>query len=229
MWLSPAKSAATDPEWQHSRFLGSGFAPRRIRIIFGFLFRKGSHPMIRVDLTTFLDIVGVAGTPKLTAVRRLKQRGKYNPAHDFWLPLRRMIVKAHQQEDAGLLDHLLPMITDKKKLSNYPDRIQAHKRWWGKREYKWSQPPEAEWQYGQVSVRVNPELGLKDDSGRIVVKLYFKKDRLSKLRADVILHLLETTVTPAGKNARVGILDVPRSKLIQSTVEKPGLEAALRA
>ncbi len=185
--------------------------------------------MFRVNLTTFLDIVGAAGTPKLTAVRRLKQRGEYNPAHDFWLPLRRAIVKAHQQEDVDLLDHLLPTITDKKKLSNYPARIEAHKRWWGRKNLRWFQPPDAEWQYRQVSVRVNPELGLKDDSGRIVVKLYFKQDRLSKLRADVILHLLETTVTPAGKNARVGILDVPRARLIQSTVEKPGLEAALRA
>ena len=185
--------------------------------------------MIRVNLTTFLDIVRAAGTPKLTAVRRLKQRGKYNPAHDFWLPLRRAIVEAHQREDVGLLDQLLPKITDQKKLSNYPDRIQAYKRWWGKRDYKWFQPPDAEWRYGQVLVRVSPELGLKDDSGRIVVKLYFKKDRLSKLRSDVILHLLETTVTPVGKNARVGILDVPRARLIQPTVKKPELEAALKA
>ena len=185
--------------------------------------------MIRVNLTTFLDIVSAAGTPKLTAVRRLKQREKYSPARDFWLPLRRAIVGAHQAEDVGVLDHLLPTITDKKKLNNYPALIEAHKRWWGKRSYEWFQPPDADWQYGQVSVRVNPELGLKDDSGLTVVKLYFKKDRLPKLRADVILHLLETTVTPDGTNARVGILDVPRAKLIQSTVEKPGLEAALRA
>lgn len=185
--------------------------------------------MIRVNLTTFLDIVGAAGTPKLTAVRRLKWRGEYNPAHDFWRPLRHMIVKAHQREDVGLLDGLLPTITDKKKLSNYPARIQAHKRWWGKKDYEWFQPPEAEWRYRQVMVRVNPELGLMDDSGRIVVKLYFKRERLSKLRVDAILHLLETTVTPAGKDARVGILDVPRARLIQPTVVKPGLETALRA
>lgn len=159
----------------------------------------------------------------------MKQRGKYNPAHDFWRPLRRAIVNAHQREEVDLLDQLMPKITDKKKLSNYPARIQAHKKWWGKKDYEWFQPLEAEWQYRQVAVRVNPELGLIDDSGPIVVKLYFKNERLSKLRVDGILHLLETTVTPAGKDARVGILDVPRARLIQPTVVKPGLEAALRA
>ena len=184
--------------------------------------------MIRVNLTTFLDIASAAGTPKVTAVRRLKERADYSPAHDFWLPLRRAIVEAHRNEDVGVLDRLMPTIRDKKKLSNYPARIQAHKRWWGKSDYTWFTPPDGDWNHGGVSVRVNPELGLMDGSVPMAVKLYFKTERLSKLRLDVILHLLETTVTFASQNGTVGILDVPRGKLIVPTVKKPGLEAALR-
>ena len=171
--------------------------------------------MIRVNLTTFLDIACAAGTPKVTALRRFKERGDYNPAHDFWLPLRRAIVRAHQREDITLLDGLMTTINDKKKLTNYPVRVAAHKKWWGKHGYGWFKPPEADWEYGGVSVRVNPELGLRSKSARIAVKLYFKTERLSKYRADVILHLLESSVMPAGKNSNVGILDVARGKLIQ--------------
>ena len=88
--------------------------------------------MIRINLTTFLDITSAAGTAKVTALRRRKNRGPYQPAHDFWLPLRRAIVKAHQSEDMTALDRLMPTITDTKKLSNYPDRIRTYKKWWVK-------------------------------------------------------------------------------------------------
>jgi len=85
--------------------------------------------MIHVNLTTFLDIASKAGAPKITAVRQLKQRGEYNPAHDFWRPLRRAMVEAHRTRDMSALDGLMPTITDKKKLSNYPARIRVHRKW----------------------------------------------------------------------------------------------------
>ena len=184
--------------------------------------------MIHVSLTTFLDIASKAGAPKITAVRQFKQRGEYNPAHDFWRPLRRAIVEAHRARDVSALDRLMPTITDKKKLSNYPARIRAHKKWWTRNDYAWFDPPRGEWEHAGVSIRVNPELGLRDDQERIAAKLYFKQERLSKLRVDVILHLLETTVMPSGESGGVAILDVPRGKLLRPTVSKPGMEAALR-
>jgi len=92
----------------------------------------------------------------------------------------------------------------------------------------WFNPPRGEWEHAGVSVRVNPELGLRDDTERIATKLYFKKEPLSKLKADVILHLLETTVMPSDEGGGVAILDVLRGKLLRPTVSKPGMEAALR-
>ena len=184
--------------------------------------------MIAINLTTFLDIATASGVAKVTALRRFKRRGPYNHAHDFWLPLRRAIVKAHRSRDLGVLDRLMPTIRDAKKLGNYPERIQAHKKWCGRTEYAWFEPPKAVWKHGDVSVRVKPELGLKGDCKHTSVKLYFKAEPLSKRRVDVILHLLETTVTPAEEGGRVGILDVPRGRLIEPTVKKPDIEAALR-
>ena len=184
--------------------------------------------MIHVNLTTFLDIASKAGAPKITAVRHLKQRGEYNPAHDFWRPLRRAMVQAHRTGDISALDGLMPTVTDKKKLSNYPARIRAHRNWWERNDYEWLTPPRGEWEHAGVSIRVNPELGLQDDAERIATKLYFKQERPSKLRVDVILHLLETTVMPSGEGGGVAIPDVPRGNLLRPTVSKPGMEAALR-
>jgi len=184
--------------------------------------------MIRINLTTFLDIASASGAAKVTALRQFKTRGPYNPAHDFWRPLRQAIVKAHQSGDASLLEGLIPTLTDAKKLHNYPARVQAHSKWWAKNGCDWFKPPEADWTHRRISVTVKPELGLKFGPERTAVKLYFKEKKLSKLRVDVILHLLETTLVPSGACAAVGILDVTRGRLIQPTVNKPDLEAALR-
>lgn len=76
--------------------------------------------------------------------------------------------------------------------------------------------------------RSKPELGLEIGSEKTALKLYFKAEKLCKLRVDVILHLLETMLIPTGECGSVGILDVARGKLIQPTVNKPNLEVALR-
>jgi hypothetical protein len=44
--------------------------------------------MIRVSLTDFVDIVSKSGTPKATKVAQVKKRGRYEPAVDFYKPLR---------------------------------------------------------------------------------------------------------------------------------------------
>jgi hypothetical protein len=184
--------------------------------------------LIRINLTTFLDITSASGGAKVTALRQFKARGPYNPAHDFWRPLRLAIVEAHRTENASGLSSLVPTLTDRKKIRNYPSRVQAHLKWWGKSRYPWFRPPEATWAYGRVLVAVRAELGLVLAGQRTAVKLYFKADQLSKLRSDVILHLLGTTLIPTGECESVGILDVTRGRLVQPTVKKPDLEAALR-
>ena len=184
--------------------------------------------MIRVNLTTFLDIASASGAAKITALRQFKTRGAYNPAHDFWRPLRLAIVEAHRSQNTKALKNLVPTLTDTKKARNYPARVGAYLKWWGRSKYPWFKPPEATWAHRSVTVSVKAELGLVIAGERTAVKLYFKADKLSKLRGDVILHLLATTLIPTGECDSVGILDVTRGKLIQPTVQKPELEAALR-
>ena len=41
----------------------------------------------KISLTSFIDFVTKAGTPKMTVVKNIKQ-GDYAPAMDFYRPLR---------------------------------------------------------------------------------------------------------------------------------------------
>jgi hypothetical protein len=56
----------------------------------------------------------------------------------------------------------------------------------------------------------------------MMVKLYFKRDQLAKLRADAILYLMQETL-----GAGVAVLDTRAAKLIRPTVDKPRLSLLL--
>lgn len=182
---------------------------------------------VRVNLTTFIDIASASGTAKVTALRRFKNRGDYDPRHDYWKRLRTAIVEYHESAEPDVLD-LVANTAASNKRENYRQCVQAYKNWAGSSRYSWFDPPAGDWEHAGVLVRVSPELGLRRGQQRLAIKLYFKTEPLTKLRADVILHLLQTVLLPTGGCTDIGILDVRRSRLIQPTVEKPDIDAALR-
>jgi hypothetical protein len=83
------------------------------------------------------------------------------------------------------------------------------------------------WQYEDLTVSVNPELGLEINGRPHRVKLYFKKEQLTERRVHSILHLLRTTA-PSEPNTTMGILDVPRSRLIPFDNPTLGVDALLQ-
>ena len=160
--------------------------------------------MIKIGLTTFIDIVRApTGAAKIAALSQFKRRGTYKPAHDYWRPLRNAIKRAHQNRDPAVLERLLQEVPTGKQ-ANYRDVVQKYKRWWGRTDYQWFDPPLNEWQHEGVTVRVNPELGLATPVWRTAVKLYFRKrERLNKLEIDVVLRLLQ--LTGRGKSPDPGV------------------------
>lgn len=61
-----------------------------------------------------------------------------------------------------------------------------------------------------------------------LMKLYWKRDALSKRRADPVLHLLDK-VCASGVSATPAILDVQSSKLFVKTVVKPNMDLYLHS
>lgn len=182
-----------------------------------------------LSLTDLVDVISASGTPKYTKVKQIKERPPYSPATDFYKAFRDFVLENHTSTgNKNNLDILLPSLTDDKKKTNYPPLVAGYKKWWGSKKLVWFNPSSGIWSAHGVDIRVNPELGLVVNGTHHLIKLYLKADPLSKLRVDIITHLMDATLSadaPAG--CKMGVLDVRRSKLIIPTVPVAGLNAAL--
>lgn len=185
--------------------------------------------MNKISLTDFVDIVSASGTPKATKVRQIKRRPAYEPAFDFYKQLREGIIANHQE---GLgkreVNRSIGPLTDDRKRENYAAVVSGYKKWWGRKDLQWFEPPSGTFEAHGIGVRVNPELGLSINGRRHLVKLYFKADKLTKNKIDLITHIMETSLTLSSEVV-MAVLDCRRSKLISPTVPIKGLDGTLRA
>lgn len=175
--------------------------------------------MINISLTDFIDYVSKIGTSKFTVVNQIHSRDVYHPAFDFWKILREGIIDFHKfDKDKSELDNILNELTDKKKINRYPLLIESYKTFIGRKKIEWFDPPFKEWKTNDLRVKLNPELGLDINGNLFVIKLYFKTDKLSQLKADLILLLMNTKLKKGDfKEATFAVLDVERNKLFDKT------------
>ena len=170
--------------------------------------------MPRISLTDLVDVVTSSGVPKATKISQIKRRPEYEPQFDFYKPLRDAIQAMHQSgSPKSELDKLKSTLTDEKKISNYPSAISGYKKWLGKKLVTWFEPPREQLSEAGIDVIINPELGLEIDGVRHIVKLYFKSEKLTKLKIDVINEAMERALRPtAKKNDLMTVVDVRRGK-----------------
>jgi len=182
-----------------------------------------------ISLTDFVDFVVASGSPKLTVVRRVKRRGEYAPAADFWKKLREAIQQMHAEGlDRSHLDGILTELTHQSKVKRYPPAVRAYKKFLGRKDIEWFQPPHCIWASSGLEVRVNPELGLIVNGENLAIKLYFKRAELTRRRVETALELMHTALPPASSEAsNVAVLDVPKAKLFRHTSGKSDLGALL--
>jgi hypothetical protein len=180
--------------------------------------------MPQISMTTFLDYVAATGTTRLRRVveARAQYARKYNPATDFYGPLRKRIVSTFEGGwNPDALDASLAEVADPKKQGHYKACRKGLRKWAGKagvKKISWMKPRRAIWRSGSLEVNVSPELWLEVDGEPQIIKLYFKADELSQHKVNLALRLMETTV---GRHGRVGILDVRRGRLFNQTTEPP--------
>jgi len=175
--------------------------------------------MTNISLTDFIDYVSKVGSSKYTIVNRIFSREEYNPAFDFWKPLREGIIDYHKLgTDKSELDNILLGLTDKKKFNRYPALIESYKSFLGRKKIEWFEPPSRDWKTNDLRIKLNPELGLNINGQLYVIKLYFKSDKLSQMKADLILLLMNTKLKKGNfRDATFSVLDVERKKLFDRT------------
>lgn len=115
-----------------------------------------------ISLTDFVDFVIKSGTPKLTKVRSIKNRGDYEPAMDFWRQLREGIKNFHRARSRhkSELDDIVDSLQNPRKVARYTAAIRGYKKFLGHKNIRWFDPATDDWTYEDLSVKVNPELGL---------------------------------------------------------------------
>jgi hypothetical protein len=171
--------------------------------------------MPNLTLSDVVDVFSKAGTPKATRVRQIKNRVAYQPATDFYRALRSSIVSIHANgKNRSALDAIVPSLADAKKIGNYQEIVDGYKKFWGKKAVGWFDPPRGSYSHAGVDVLVNPELGLIIDGKRIVIKLYFKSDEITKARVELVPVLMEVVLRASCQEGDlVALLDVRKSKL----------------
>ncbi|MEP6653198.1 MAG: hypothetical protein ABJA82_07550 [Myxococcales bacterium] len=185
--------------------------------------------MEKVSLTYFVDFVMKSGTPKLTVVRKFKERDDYDPQTDFYKKIRQGIVRLHREgKPKTELDSLIAGLSDEKKQNAYPEIVSGYKKFLGSKKVKWFEPPQGDWTAGGLKVSVNPELGLEINGQPFVLKLYFKDEALQKKRAEIVAHMMNVVLGPMSPSAAAFVvLDVRRGKSVQPPVPVAGHDALL--
>lgn len=187
--------------------------------------------MVHITLADFLDFVSKSGSSKLSKVKRLKHRPPYRPSFDFYRPLRETIAAVHREGgDRAALEQKLALALPEE----LHQRLElghvaaAYRSWWGRKQIRWFEPPRILWTHGDISININPDVGLLIDGAPHLLKLWFKDVPLGKRGLDVVFQLMaDATAGSVPAGTEVGVLDVRRSRLFSPTVETPGASAWL--
>ena len=186
--------------------------------------------MVEISLTDFVDFASKAGTSRMRAIRILKKRPpEYHPIGDYYKEVREFLQELHQGKvSPDDFADVLTKLKNASKIKHFGDVFAGHKKFIGRRKLDYFQPLYCKWNHSDLSVRVNPELGLVVDSVPHLVKLYFKSDPLSKQKTDVITHMMGVSLRAiAPKGSVMAVLDLRRGKLHTRTVLIDGLEVLL--
>jgi hypothetical protein len=185
--------------------------------------------MIKISLTDFVDIVSSSGIPKVNKVLEIKNRDAYHPAFDYYKGIREHIIEVHRNSlPKAQIKQGVSKANHPNKVANYAEIADAYHSWWGKKDISWFEPVTGTFERHGVAVSVNPELGLEINGTKHLVKLYFKSDKLTKNRVDMITFLMNHCIKKAEKGTAMSILDIRNKKLFTGT-DSIDLNAALTA
>ena len=172
----------------------------------------------KIGLTQFISYTLKTSSGQLSEVRKIKYQNEYNPAGDYYKNLREGIIKYHSEKKPLEFLYDLPNKVDPKKQPKYHALIKGYKRFLGRKDIVWFNPPKAIWSYEELVVRSSPELGLILNGQPYLIKLHFKDVAISKKASKDILTLMAHSSydRELPHNIKFAILDIHKSKLLST-------------
>lgn len=181
---------------------------------------------IKVSMTPFIDFTLRPDSQKPLKVREIKGF-KYTVASDYWKQLRERIIMIHQKGYGP--EYLEPVLkkVDKNRQDKYLRAIKEYPKFFKNRSFKWFNPPTGQWVYENLTINVNPELGLYINEEPHLIKLYFKEFttsaeiQLNKSRAGAAAYLMwETLHDACPTGTKMAFLNVSKGQLVVPVLDK---------
>ncbi|MHC6527166.1 hypothetical protein [Vibrio proteolyticus] len=155
--------------------------------------------MPELGVAEFSRIVVTTGAPKQNRIKIIATRAEYNPAHDYYGPLRNSI--KHLFTGRRHISHLYTICnrqsgTKKKK---YESIANVFKDWQSGKNITAFTPPREYYDYSQTSITCNPELNVNFSGKSTLVKLHFNStDRMTQERANIICTVMREAINDNG-------------------------------
>lgn len=165
--------------------------------------------MSEIGYDSFADYILKKEKYKKNFVRGIKKREPYSPKTDYYLQLRvklKQICKKHYS--LNKLDEMLSKLTNSNKKNGYPILIAKIKEFLAPKNYTWVEPSKEVIQYGDLVLRVNPELGLKIGNTIYFIKLYLKKTKITIEKINILKKIMQEAYSEIDENINVAIFDV---------------------
>jgi hypothetical protein len=170
---------------------------------------------IKISMNDFSSFLMKNGAARMTSVRTTKYRPPYHPSRDYWKKLRDAIVEYHLKgmTDKKVLDKVVLNVREEKQ-QNHRDMIAFYKRFLGRKEIKYHPISSRKWRNKNLVIAVNPELIFEIKGISYIIKLHFKKDKLTQRKIESTLALLKNVyASEIAEGAEVAMLDIRRNKL----------------
>lgn len=125
---------------------------------------------------------------------------------------------------------IIALIDEATGYQDFNELATAYKTWLENHEFEWFEPKHEIYGNFRISVKINPELGLKHKNKKYLIKLYFNADKMLKKKADIILELMQASLKSKYTYPVImGILDIRRKRLFTSTTSNKLILNAVNA
>jgi hypothetical protein len=185
---------------------------------------------INISFTDFVDFSLTNGTQRLSKVKEIKRRGDYHPATDYWKDFRDAVVTMHREnKDIRYLYNVAESQKQESKKMNYKRHIENYHKFLGRKEIVWFHPPKSKWNYEDLVVTINPELGLYINGKPHIIKMFLKDGEVSKRKAEALFFVMKSEFEEDFPETTFGLLELKKSKLHVPTKEPENISVLLRA
>ncbi len=152
--------------------------------------------------------------------REMSNNEEYGVEKDFYLKLRtrlKKILKYNLSLDE--LDSLIEEVSSKK-IPCYEKAIQCIKEFLQDKDYIWESHSKSEIKYGDLIIKVNPQLALRINNELYIIRIHFKKKEISRPKVNILLKIMQSAYQNDTNAVKLAVWDICQQNLYTLGIEE---------